>query len=266
VSSTGKPTRPRAAALAFPSRRLAVPVPLTRFLPSGRSLLVGFGLIALALGSYLIARETSLFAVQRVEVTGAPPYVIRRVDGALAPLSGTSLLTMDTTAIDRRLEGLPYVKVIAYDRAFPHTARIVVSAERPAAVLRRGTDAWLVSEKGRILRRLTDPASTALPRIWVANISVPGDGGVLSDEEALGAALTLGRLLSADRRFLGRVRQASDVNGSLVLVLRTGTEVRLGTADDLPLQIAVAKRIVELVGPTARYVDVSVPERAVASQ
>jgi cell division protein FtsQ len=261
-----KPTRPRAAALALPSRRLAVPVPLTRFLPSGRSLLVGFGLIGLAVGGYLVARETSLFAVRRVEVTGAPPFVLRRVDAALAPLSGKSLLAVDDAAIDGRLEGLPYVKLTAYDRAFPHTARIVVSAERPVAILRRGPDAWLVSERGRILRRLPDPASSALPRIWVAAISVPGDGALLSDDDALAPALTLGGVLAADRRFFTGVRQARAVEGGLVLVLRTGTELRLGRREDLPLKLAVGKRVLTLLGAAPRYVDVSVPERTVVSK
>ena len=53
------------------------------------------------------------------------------------------------------------------------------------------------------------------------------------------------------------------VEGELVLVLGTGTEVRLGAADDVPLQLAVAGRVLDQVGASARYVDVSVPERAV---
>ena len=247
------------------STRLAVPTPLARFLPSGRSLLVGFGLVALAVGGYLVARETSMFAVQRVEVTGAPPFVLRRVDAALAPLSGTSLLSIDGAAIDRRLGSLPYVKLVAYDRAFPHTAKIVISAERPVAVLRRGTDAWLVSERGRILRRLTVNSDRSLPRIWVAETSVPGDGALLSDETALAPALTLGRVLGAGRAFFARVAQARSTAGALSLVLRSGAELRLGAGQDIPLQVAVAKRIVTLIGPTVRYVDVSVPERPVAS-
>ena len=42
-----------------------------------------------------------------------------------------------------------------------------------------------------------------------------------------------------------------------------GTEIRLGDADDLALQLAVAQRVLEAVDAGAAYVDVSVPERAV---
>jgi hypothetical protein len=53
------------------------------------------------------------------------------------------------------------------------------------------------------------------------------------------------------------------VDGDLSLVLGSGTEIRLGDADDLALQLAVAERVLEAAGPGMRYVDVSVPERAV---
>lgn len=236
---------------------------VARFLPSGRSLLIGFGLVALAGGAYLAARETSLFAVQQIEISGSRPAVVRRVHDALEPLEGKSLLSVDAAAIDRRLHALPDVKLLSYDRAFPHTARIVVWAERPAAVLRHGSGAWLVSERGRVLQRLADPAGLALPRIWVAGSGVPGDGALLSDAEALEPALALGQLLAVDRRFFAQVGQARATDDGLVLVLRSGAELRLGPAEDLPLQIAVARRILTLVGPDVQYVDVSVPERPV---
>jgi hypothetical protein len=221
-------------------------------------------LLGLAVGGYVLARETSMFAVQTVEVTGARPSVVERVDKALAPLAGQSLLAVDAAAIDRQLQALPDVSLLSYDRAFPHTARIVVSAERPVAVLRRGADAWLVTERGRVLRSLADPSGWSLPRIWVAApSSVPGDGAVLSDEVALGSALVLGRVLSADRRFFAQVGEARDMNGELTVVLRGGTEIRLGAGEDIPLQLAVARRVLDLAGADARYVDVSVPERAV---
>ena len=255
--------RSRPAVLALPSRHGAGAIPFARFLPSGRSLLIGFGLLALAVGGYLLARQTSMFAVQEVEVTGARPSVVRRVDEALAPLAGKSLLSVDAAAIDQNLKALPDVSLISYDRAFPHTARIVVSAERPVAVLRRGSESWLVTERGRVLKTLADPTGWSLPRIWIAGSAVPGDGALLKDEAALGPALILGHVLAADKRLFAEVAEARDVEGERVLVLRGGTELRLGAADDLPLQLAVARTVLDTVGGEAGYVDVSVPERAV---
>jgi hypothetical protein len=226
-------------------------------------LLIGFALLGLGVGGYLVARQTSMFAVQKLEVTGARPSVVQRVDKALAPLAGQSLLSVDAAAIDRHLQALPDVSLLSYDRAFPHTARIVVSAERPVAVLRRGSNAWLVTERGRVLHRLDDPSAWALPRIWIGDSAVPGDGALLTDEAALGPSLVLGRVLAADKRVFGQVGEARDVNGELSLVLRGGPEVRLGAGEDIPLQLAVARQVLDLAGGDARYVDVSVPERPV---
>jgi cell division protein FtsQ len=254
----------RAAVLPFPNGPVTLGFPLARILPSGRSLLVGFALIGLVVGGYAAARGTSMFAVREIEVTGARPSVVERVEAALAPIDGTSLLSLDAATIDRRLRGLPDVSLVSYDRAFPHAAEIVVSAERPVAILRKGTQAWVVTERGRVLQQLEDPTGWSLPRIWIADAAVPGAGDLLAVDEGLEPARLLGRVLSADKEFFGRVAEARAVEGEHVVVLRTKTEIRLGAGDDLPLQVAVARRVLDVVGAEARYVDVSVPERAVA--
>ena len=107
-----KPTS-RTAVLALPSREAPLALPLSRVLPSGRSLIVGFAIVALALGAYAAARGSSLFAVDRIEVTGARPSVVARVEAAVAPIQGTSLVSLDTAAIDRRLERLPDVRLVS---------------------------------------------------------------------------------------------------------------------------------------------------------
>jgi hypothetical protein len=247
----------------LPSRGAPLALPLSRILPSGRALIVGFAIVALAVGGYVAARETSLFAVDRIEVTGARPSVVARVEAALAPIQGTSLVSLDAGVIERELEGHPDVRLVSYDRAFPHTARIVVSAERPVAVLRKGAEAWLVTDRGRVLEQLDDASGWSLPRIWIADAAVPGNGEVLDAEEGLAPALLLGRVLAADESFFQRVKDARAIGGQLVLVLGTGTEVRLGGGDEVPLKLAVALRVLDQVEGSPEYVDVSVTERAV---
>jgi cell division septal protein FtsQ len=245
--------------LALPSRG----APFTLPLPSGRSLLVAFAAVAAIVAGYFAARETSMFAVQRIEVTGVRPSVVQRVDAALEPLDGTSLLSLNASDIERRLSPLRDVSLVSYDRAFPHTAKIVVSAERPVAVLRRGSQAWVVTERGRVLESVGDPRDSDLPRIWDADAQVPSAGAVLTADEGLRPARLLGGVLSADRDFFEHVREARYADGDLSLVLGSGTEIRLGDAADLALQLAVAERVLEAVGADVQYVDVSVPERAV---
>src|SRR5262249_62199746 len=110
------------------------------------------------------------------ELPGGRPSVAQRADAARARLDGPSLLSLDAADIDSRLSPLRDVSLISYDRAFPHTAKIVVSAERPVAVLRKGSQAWIVTERGRVLESVADPKESDLPRIWLGDEAVPSAG------------------------------------------------------------------------------------------
>ena len=78
------------------------------------------------------------------------------------------------------------------------------------------------------------------------------------------AALAMHEAMVSTVDEVGRVAEARNVSGQLALVLRGGPEVRLGRGEDIPLQLTVAQRVLALLSGKARYVDVSVPEQAVA--
>jgi len=139
---------------------------LVRALPSWRRLAIAFGAVLVVVGSYLVARDSALFAVERVAIHGAPPGVSRDVRTALRPLEGESLLRVDLDAVADRLAAIPSVRHARFDRAFPHTLVVTVAPERPVAVLRRGDEAWLVSARGRVIRSLPNPRLSRLPRVW----------------------------------------------------------------------------------------------------
>lgn len=239
---------------------------LARALPSGKVLALGFAVVAAIVGGYAAARGTSMFAVQEIEVRGASPRVVARVEHALAPLRDESLLSVDAADVERALVHLPDVEPLGLDRHYPATLRVRVTAERPVAVLRRGPDAWLVSERGRILRPLPDRRPTLIPRIWVAALATPRDGTVLTKEEALKPALALGVVFAADRRLFGRVREARARGSAVDLILRNGVELRLGSLHDLALKLAAAREVLKRLGNVSSgYIDLSAPDRPVAA-
>jgi hypothetical protein len=231
-----------------------------RFAPSRRSVAIGFSILACALGGYLLARETSLFAVTRIEVNGGSPQVAAQVRGALAPLLGTSLVGLDGTAVLRRVDALPTVVRSSYDRAFPHTLRISVVPERPAAVLRSGRDSWLVSVRGRVMERLPSPAASKLPRIWVGAGTPVRVGAELPVAQGGAAAHAVGFAGA----FAARVTSASYGDGALVFHLRSGVELLLGDRGAIKLKVAVAARTLALLPAGSTFLDVSVPGRPVA--
>lgn len=222
------------------------------------------GLLLLAVCAYVLARETSIFAVRTLEIRGGTPALQAQVRAALEDEVGRSLLTVDGSSLGRRVEPLPGVRSFEYDRAFPNTLRVVITPERPVLVLRTGPEAFLVSTTGRVIAAMTHPRLSRLPRLWAPR----------------GVSVTVGRslpdALQPAATALAPLRGASFPTGvrsvragkELTLTLGSGLEVRLGDATDARLKLAIARRILLATGAATAgggYVDVSVPERPVLS-
>jgi len=231
-----------------------------RFLPSGRSILVGLTLAALAGGAYAAARQSSMLAVSRIEVAGGTPELRAQVRHELAELRGTSLLALDGAALERRVDSIPAVVSARYDRAFPHTLRLTVVPEVPVAVLHRGAETWLLSARGRVVKRIQPRTRPFLPRVWVPRATTVAVGDFVDPEGAGLAARSVALAL----RFPARIATAAVVHGELVLRLRTGLELRLGRPADVRLKLAIARRALRSIPAGMAYLDVSVPGRPVA--
>ena len=238
---------------------------LVRALPSWRRLAIAFGAVLVVVGSYLVARDSALFAVERVAIHGAPPAVSRDVRTALRPLEGESLLRVDLDAVADRLAAIPSVRYARFDRAFPHTRIGKVAPERPVAVLRRGDVAWLVSARGRVIRSLSHPRRSSLPRVWAPMSVSAAAGDALTDTSTLRAVRALAAL--GERDFPARVRSAEAADEGLTLKLAAGTELELANQEDIALKLAVARRVLLALDPARQgwpaYVDLTVPGRPV---
>ena len=246
----------------MPLARAGGRVDLTRFLPTGRSLLLGLALLAVAAGAYGVARTTSAFAVRELAVTGAPAHVAVQAREALAGVRGESLLALDLGRLEAELEAVPTVAAVSFDRGFPHTLTVAIVPERPVAVVRRGSESWLVAASGRVIAELERGARAGLPRIWVSRTTELrlGEAVVGDVRRATRAVSPLVR-----RPLPGRVTAVRSTEEELTLVLRAGFELRLGDESDRALKLELARRILPSLLASGGYLDVSVPERPVAS-
>lgn len=263
MSRVAAPRRTTARSAVLPAGR-GVPE-LGRLLPSLRSLAVGFVLLALAAGGYAAALETSMFAVTTVDVRGGTPEVRAQVRAALAGELGRSLLKVNGADVAQLVDPLPEVRSFTYDRAFPHTLRVVVRGEVPVLVVRRvpGEDAFLVAASGRVMRMLPHPRLSSLPRLWVKK-DVQLTVGQRVPRNVIGASSALAALRGSG--LPGGVATVATGKGELTLTLGGGLRVLLGDPGDVRLKLAVAKRILQQTGAAAGgtgYLDVSVPARAV---
>jgi cell division protein FtsQ len=206
-----------------------------------------------------------MFAVRAVDVEGASPELAAQVRSALRPVDGTSLLALKPTAILARAEALPAVRSASYDRDFPHTLRIRIVPEQPVAILRSGAASWLISARARVIAVVDSGTLRGIPRIWIPAGFDVAPGAFLTDEAAAAARALRAFVASG---FANRVTWARIRAGELTLGTYSGLELRLGAPIDLPLKIAIVRRIAPTLSPPAQggpaYLDAAVPERPVA--
>jgi cell division protein FtsQ len=253
----GDQPRARAAALAVP--RIGTGR-LGRFLPSLRSVAVGVALVMLAAGGYVVMRTSSAFAIRHIVVRGTSPKVAAEVRNALTPFRGRSLLGLDGAELARRVDALPTVVSVGYDRAFPHTLRLTVVAEKPVAVLHRGTETWLLSARGRVITKIPLGTRPGLARIWIPRKAPVEVGQTLASEPALVSA----RAVALATRFPLHIATASLAHNELTFHLRSGLQLFLGEPNDIRLKLAVVRRALHLLPAGTTYLDVSLPGRPVA--
>src|SRR4051794_33877002 len=180
-------------------------------------LCAGVGTAAVA-GGYAALRQSSVFAVTAVTVSGAKGAKAAEVQGVAArAVAGESLLAVDGGSVADSIARLPYVRDVTVDRGFPHTLTLSVDLYRPYAAVvmpgRRG--AYLVAGGGEITEAVAKVPS-GLPRIVLPAGSTLVVGRVTGDAN-VEAALHV--LRSAPRSFTERV-------GPLVRVEASSGQVR----------------------------------------
>jgi cell division protein FtsQ len=228
--------------------------------------IAGAGVLALAGGAYALARNTSIFSVRTIEVSGGSPRVQAQVRKALAPELGRSLVTVGGGEVAHRADSLPDVVSVRFDRAFPHTLHVIVRPERAVLLARQGRSSWVVSSRGRVMRKIGNPRRSSLPRLWLpksVHVAV-GERLPLYDGSLAAAAVAP----IAPGTFHGGVQEVVASQTELTLKLGSGMQVRLGDLGDLRLKLTIAHRIMrfaagEGAATAGAYVDVSVPQRPV---
>lgn len=215
------------------------------------------GLLALA---WVKVPTMDAFLVRQVEITGTsavPDLAVRRRVDSL--LRGTTIFTVDTDAVRRRVEALPFVYEVRADRHFPGGLSLHVSEYEPLAFGVAGNGGWLVSRDGRVLvrGRLAD---------WKDRIPVVRlEKRAVRAGQRLGSEPALRLLRLVPDAFPASVRTVDVRDGGIVAQLHDGPELRFGRDAELTTKLRVAERLLTMYGAGRRgsivYLDVSVPER-----
>ena len=217
-------------------------------------------LIALALCLVLAVayrfwlRDSSLVAVEKVQVTGLTTKDAPRVRAALASAAHTmTTLHVRHDVLEQAIAAYPVVKGLDVRPDFPHGLAIRVIEYRPAAL----AGGLPVAGDGTILRGI--PVEGSLPTI---ETRAP-HGNRLTDAAALHAARIAGTAPMALRPRLELIEtRAQD---GIVVQMRDGPELIFGDATRARAKwIAATRVLADQEAEGASYIDVRLPGRPAA--
>jgi cell division protein FtsQ len=247
----------RAAAAATLRRlpRVSLSVP-----PKFRRRAIALLLLALALMALyrFWFRDSSFVRVQNVTVSGLTTKDAPRIRLALSS-AARDMSTMDVNEgeLNRVVSSFPVVKEVVAQSSFPHTLKIHVIEETPAAVLDVGGERLLLAPDGSVLRDVSTGHPLALIK---SRGAVPQD--ILTDRVALGALHVAG---AVPAELAGRVTTITHGKKGILVHLRDGPLLIFGD-DSRPVAkwASVAAVLADPSSRGARYVDVRLPDRPIA--
>jgi cell division septal protein FtsQ len=254
VKTGARNARERARARSAPRRRKASVV--ARIKPFWIFAILLVGLIAWG-GAWLA--QSPGFRVSRVaiDVPLASPVSRDTVRAAAGISRDTNVWLIDTRALTRRIESIPYVDQAAIHRGqFPKPfVELAITVRRPSACVRGGGRDVTIDTSARVLQ--AGCATAALPRIDAGKATVPAPGGAIADPE-------VGRLLSDAKALAGANvavrRLGRDRWGGLEAVDVTGVVIEFGTDDDLAKKAALVEPVRKSVANRSiRAIDLRAP-------
>ena len=221
-----------------------------------RRLLIALALcLVLAVGYRFWLRDSSLVAVEKVQVSGLTTKDAPRVRAALASAAHTmTTLHVRHDVLEQAIAAYPVVKALDVRPDFPHGLAIHVIEYRPAAL----AGGLPVAGDGTVLRGI--PVEGSLPTIETRGAP---HGNRLTDPTALHAARVAGTAPMALRPRLELIEMRAQ--DGIVVQMRDGPELIFGDATRARAKWIAATRV--LADPEAEgasYIDVRLPGRPAA--
>jgi cell division protein FtsQ len=220
-----------------------------------RLLLIGAGLVIAAGVTFLVV-HSPLLDVDRVHVRGAQHVTAAEVRKAAHVSLHQPLMFLDTGAIVRRVEDLPWVEHASVQRVYPGTVRILVTEYAPTSYVRAGNGFVLLASNGRAIAITKAVPAGVLEVRGVRR--APALHELLSPPEATDVVAQLPADLAQ------RVAAIDLANAGIAVDLNSGGAIRFGDATNLAAKGSAALAVLTQNNraPFA-YIDVSTPNTPV---
>jgi cell division protein FtsQ len=209
-------------------------------------------------GAFLLLRDSSLVRVEHVTVAGTSGPEAPRVRAALvAAAENMTTLHVRMGALRQAVESFPTVKGVRVERHFLHGLKVIVIGRPAVAALSSGNERVAVAADGTLLHGAEIPGDVPSVRV-----DAPPGGARLADKRA---ELALALVAAAPAAMRVHVQRAFMGHEGLEAELRDGPAIIAGDGRRLRAKWIAAGRVLGDPGAKgARYIDVRVPERAVA--
>lgn len=207
-------------------------------------------------GGWLWLRDSSLVAVQEVEVVGLNGRQAKEIEAALAASArGMTTLHVRSDELLQAAEPFPVVRSVRTETDLLHGLKIVVNAYEPVAALEVGGRRTAVAGDGTLLEGAT---IAGLPRVKAAAVA----GGRVEDAETLRAV----RLLdAAPAKLRDRVQRVFRGRRGLSATMLEGPKLYFGGGARFRAKWASAAQVLADDGARgASYIDVRLPARPTA--
>lgn len=204
-----------------------------------RSLIL-IALAAVATAAIWAVWFSSIFAIRTTGVVGVTGEPARAVTGAAAVPIGLPLAQLDAQAVAERVRQLGWVASVEVRRGWPNEVVLAVVPRTPVAAVAGTTQ--VVDASGTAFTPPAAPPPDLLP--------IDAQGAALTE-----AVAVVGTLPPQLRDKVTEV--SATTRDDVTLILRSGTEVRWGSAQSAELKAQV---VAALLPRRPRMVDVTAPE------
>jgi hypothetical protein len=127
------------------------------------SVLAGLIVVVVVVGRQVIRWAGEWTEIQQITVLGLDRVSREEIVTRLALAPHTSLLSVEPDQLATRLESLPWIGSVAFDRVFPHSLVVQVSERQPAAVLGTSNEPYLLDADGYLLPKGKPQEGVTLP-------------------------------------------------------------------------------------------------------
>lgn len=240
-------------------------------------LMVAGGLVALALVGLValfILRDSPVFLIESVEAEPTEHVTQTDIQNLVSVPVGSTLLNVDTDAVEAALKKDPWVADVTFERVFPHTLRIEIVEQQVEAlvVMNTGSIAWYLGDADIWIQptKIEAPEGQSVNDAALAQALADGCllitdvpatvspvAGSVATDEVLDAVATFRRGFSEE--FLSQVVSFSAAStDSITCTLRNGVEILLGSPTDIAAKETVITQTLEQHPGAVTYINVRV--------